>query len=108
MKRLAEEAKQKEIETARKKQEAMAALAQKLKETAESGERKRLEELAKQEELFRARASKFPPVMGIYSTTTSVINGKKAFGYINFGNGLGNQDLTKEEFDEYKERYKKP
>jgi hypothetical protein len=108
IKRLAEEAKQKEIDNARKKQEAMAALAQKLKETAEAGERKRLEELAKQEDLFRERSSKFPPVMGIYTTTTSVINGKKAYGYINFGNGLGNQDLTKEEFDGYKERYKKP
>ena len=45
--------------------------------------------------------------MGTYTSTNNFINGKKVFGYINFGNGVGNQDLTKEEYDDYAAKYKK-
>lgn len=99
-------AKQKEEEDAKKKAEEMALLRDKFKSDSNESEKKRLEQLAKQEELFKSKQAKFKPVMGIYSTTTTVINGKKAFGYINFGNGLGNQDITKEEYESYKEKYK--
>jgi hypothetical protein len=71
-------------------------------------EKARLDELAKQEELFRSRKSNFKPVMGVYSgASVKSIGDKKAYGYINFGNGLGNQDLTKEEYDAYAEKYQK-
>jgi hypothetical protein len=96
-----------EQEAALKKQKEMEALQAKLKNAASAAEAKRLEDLAKQEELFRNRQSKFAPVMGVYSNTSTIINGKKAYGYINFGNGVGNQDLTKEEYEEYNLRFKK-
>jgi hypothetical protein len=96
-----------EAEEAKKKKEAMDALQTRLKQASSAAEAKRLEDLAKQEQLFADRKSKFPPVMGVYSNTSTIINGKKAYGYINFGNGLGNQDLTKEEYDEYNLRFKK-
>jgi len=63
--------------------------------------------LAKQEELYKNKQASFKPVMGIYTTSTTIINGKQAYGYINFGNGIGNQDLTKEEYDDYQERFTK-
>jgi hypothetical protein len=94
-------------ELARKKQEDMLALQKKIRETSDEAGKKRLEELAKQEELFREKASKFAPIMGTYTSTNNFINGKKVFGYINFGNGVGNQDLTKEEYDDYAAKYKK-
>ena len=31
----------------------------------------------------------------------------KLYGYINFGNGIGNQDVTKEEYDAYQEKFGK-
>ncbi len=96
-----------EQEAALKKQKEMEALQAKLKNAATAAEAKRLEDLAKQEELFRDRQSKFAPVMGVYSNTSTIINGKKAYGYINFGNGVGNQDLTREEYEEYTGRFKK-
>jgi len=99
--------KDKEAEEAKRKAAEMQALKDKLKNNNLDAESKRLEQLKAQEDLFKSRQSKFQPVMGIYSTTTSVIDGKKAFGYINFGNGIGNQDLTKEEFDAYKLKFEK-
>ncbi len=106
-KQLAQALKDKEAEDAKNKALEMQALKEKLKVSNLDAENKRLEQLAAQEELYKKRQSNFKPVMGIYTTTTSVIAGKKAYGYINFGNGLGNQDLTKEEFDAYKEKFKK-
>jgi len=99
--------KDKEAEDALRKQKEMADLKEKAKENALDGEKKRQEQLAYQEELYKIRQAKFTPVMGIYSTTTSVIAGKKAHGYINFGNGVGNQDLTKEEYETYQLKFKK-
>jgi len=99
-------AKEKAEEDAKRKSEEMAALRDKFKSDSDEAEKKRQEQLSKQEELFKNKQSKFKPVMGIYTNTNTVIRGKKAHGYINFGNGLGNQDLTKEEYDTYKEKYK--
>jgi hypothetical protein len=108
--RLAAEAeKQKAADLAKKRAEEFAALKSQAEKKAFEDEIKRKEALANQEELFKKRQANFKPVMGIYSTTTTIINGKQAYGYINFGNGIGNQDLTKEEYDEYQERFgKKP
>lgn len=106
--RLALEAeKQKAAELAKKRAEEFAALKSQAEKKAYEDEVKRKEALAKQEELYKNRQANFKPVMGIYTTTTTVINGKQAYGYINFGNGIGNQDLTKEEYDEYQERFNK-
>jgi len=105
----AELEKQKAAELAKKRAEEFAALKSQAEKKAFEDELKRKEALAKQEELYKNKQANFKPVMGIYSTTTTIINGKQAYGYINFGNGLGNQDLTKEEYDEYQERFgKKP
>ncbi len=108
--RLAADAeKQKAADLAKKRAEEFAALKSQAEQKAFQDEEKRKEALAKQEELYKKRQASFKPVMGTYTTTTTIINGKQAFGYINFGNGLGNQDLTKEEYDEYQERFtKKP
>jgi hypothetical protein len=108
--------KEKELADARAKREAdekarLEALEndRKAKEAA-AAEEARLDELAKQEELFKAKRSAFKPVMGVYSgASVKSIGDKKSYGYINFGNGIGNQDLTKEEYDAYAEKYlKKP
>ena len=103
----AEKAKLDEIEAVKNK-------AKKLEEEKENArlkllkdEENRVLELARQEELFKKRTANFTPVMGIYTSTINKIGEKQAFGYINFGNGLGNQDLTKEEYDEYAKKYKK-
>ncbi|MFN7847610.1 MAG: hypothetical protein ACK5P4_10375 [Bacteroidota bacterium] len=108
--RLAVEAeKQKAADLAKKRAEDFAALKSQAEKKAFEDELKRKEALAKQEELFKKRQVNFKPVMGIYSTTTTIINGKQAYGYINFGNGIGNQDVTKEEYDDYMQRFgKKP
>ncbi|MFN4812738.1 MAG: hypothetical protein ACK5JQ_09155 [Bacteroidota bacterium] len=108
--RLAAEAeKQKAADLAKKRAEDFAALKSQAEKKAFEDELKRKEALAKQEELFKKRQVNFKPVMGIYSTTTTIINGKQAYGYINFGNGIGNQDVTKEEYDDYMQRFgKKP
>jgi hypothetical protein len=108
--RLASEAeKQKAADLAKKRAEDFAALKSQAEKKAFEDELKRKEALAKQEELFKKRQVNFKPVMGIYSTTTTIINGKQAYGYINFGNGIGNQDVTKEEYDDYMQRFgKKP
>ena len=108
--RLAAEAeKQKAADLAKKRAEEFAALKSQAEKKAYEDEIKRKEALAKQEELYKNKQATFKPVMGIYTTTTTVINGKQAYGYINFGNGIGNQDLTKEEYDDYQERFvKKP
>jgi len=103
----AEQEKQKAADLAKKRAEEFAALKSQAEQKALEDEIKRKEALAKQEELYKNKQASFKPVMGTYTTTTTVINGKQAYGYINFGNGIGNQDLTKEEYDEYQERYKK-
>jgi hypothetical protein len=108
--RLAAEAeKQKAADLAKKRAEDFAALKSQAEKKAFEDEVKRRDALAKQEELYKNKQANFKPVMGIYTTSTTIINGKQAYGYINFGNGIGNQDLTKEEYDEYQERFtKKP
>jgi hypothetical protein len=97
----------KAAELAKKRAEDFAALKSQAEQKAFEDEEKRKEALAKQEELYKKRQASFKPVMGIYTTTTTVINGKQAYGYINFGNGIGNQDLTKEEYDKYQEQFSK-
>ena len=108
--RLAAEAeKQKAADLAKKRAEDFAALKSQADKKAFEDEVKRKDALAKQEELYKSKQANFKPVMGIYTTSTTIINGKQAYGYINFGNGIGNQDLTKEEYDDYQERFtKKP
>ena len=108
--RLAAEAeKQKAADLAKKRAEDFAALKSQADKKAFEDEVKRKDALAKQEELYKNKQANFKPVMGIYTTSTTIINGKQAYGYINFGNGIGNQDLTKEEYDDYQERFtKKP
>jgi hypothetical protein len=106
--RLAAEAeKQKAADLAKKRAEDFAALKSQAEKKAFEDEVKRKDALAKQEELYKNKQASFKPVMGIYTTSTTIINGKQAYGYINFGNGIGNQDLTKEEYDDYQERFTK-
>ena len=105
----AEAEKQKAADLAKKRAEDFAALKSQADKKAFEDEVKRKDALAKQEELYKNKQANFKPVMGIYTTSTTIINGKQAYGYINFGNGIGNQDLTKEEYDDYQERFtKKP
>ncbi len=103
----AEAEKQREADLAKQKADEFAALKAKAEQKALEDEKKRLEALAKQEELYKNRKANFKPVMGVYTTTTTIINGKQAYGYINFGNGLGNQDITKEEYEQYQEQFNK-
>lgn len=103
----AEKAKQDELNAAANKAKKLEEDKEKARLKAIKDEENRLAELARQEELFKKRTANFTPVMGIYTSTVNKIGEKQAFGYINFGNGLGNQDLTKEEYDEYAKKYKK-
>ena len=103
----AEKAKQDELNAAANKAKKLEEEKEKARLKAIKDEENRVLELARQEELFKKRTANFTPVMGIYTSTVNKIGEKQAFGYINFGNGLGNQDLTKEEYDEYAKKYKK-
>ncbi len=105
----AEMEKKKAADLAKQKAEEFAALKAKAEQKAFEDEEKRKEALSKQEEMYKNRQANFKPVMGVYTTSTTIINGKQAYGYINFGNGVGNQDITKEEYEEYQSRFaKKP